>query len=45
MLTIVKGIPDFFFSQADFRTLRKDLADELWTVGNLWRTHVVIARK
>ncbi|KAI9877144.1 MAG: hypothetical protein M1830_004694 [Pleopsidium flavum] len=39
------NIPGFFFSPEDFKILRADLAEELATVGNYWRTHVVWARK
>jgi gliotoxin biosynthesis N-methyltransferase len=37
--------PGFFFSNEDFKILRKDLEHELRTVGNSWHFHIASGRK
>ena len=46
MLTFaIPGMPGFFFSEEDFRSLRHDMQSELREYGNTWHYHVAYGRK
>lgn len=38
-------MPGYFFSPADFAALKKDLREELESVGNSYYTYIVWGRK